>query len=162
MNVTEEDAVGSFPSPSSVVKRECYDVLHVLRVLKRFDGRVQVVFIGQVDALEYSALRVEKVAIIVTAAAAVLSQHAMSAGTGALVVAAVKAELLTATIVVFAHICSWKETHNLRGGGCSCFLWIRTPRKSEMVDRQLCLLLFSYQNFEEQNSKETQSPKIYF
>lgn len=51
VDVTEEDAVGSLPATPSVIEGERDDVLHVLGVLKRFDGRVQVVFIRQVDAL---------------------------------------------------------------------------------------------------------------
>lgn len=51
VDVTEEDAVGSLSSTSSVIKSERDDILHVLGVLKWFDGRVQVVFIRQVDTL---------------------------------------------------------------------------------------------------------------
>lgn len=51
MDVTEEDTVGSLSSTSSVIKSERNDVLHVLGVLERFNGRIQVVFIRQVDTL---------------------------------------------------------------------------------------------------------------
>lgn len=109
MNITEEDAVSSFASSSSVIKSECDDVLHVLGVLEWFYGGIQVVFVGQVNALQYGALRVEKVAIVVAARAAVFSQHAMGAGTRTLSFATVKAKLLTSAIVFLAHICSCKE-----------------------------------------------------
>lgn len=108
MNVAEEDAVRPLPSTSPVVKRERNDVLHVLGVLERFDGRVQVVLVRQVDALQYGALRVEKVAVVVAAAAPVFGQHAVGAGAGPLSVAAEKAELLAPAVVDFAYICSFK------------------------------------------------------
>lgn len=112
MDVTEEDTVGSLSSTSSVIKSERNDVLHVLGVLERFNGRIQVVFIRQVDTLQYGALRVEQVAVIVPAAASVFSQHAMGAGTCTLPVATEKAKLLAPAIVVFAHVCSCAQTFN--------------------------------------------------
>lgn len=110
VDVAEEDAVGSSPATSPVVKRERNDVLHVLEVLERPYRRIQVVFVRQVDTLENGALRVEEVAVVVAAATSVLGQHAVSAGTCALLVATVETELLTPAVVVFAHVCSCKQT----------------------------------------------------
>lgn len=110
MNIAEEDAISSFPSSSSVVKRECDDVLHVFGVFEWFDGCIKVVFVRQVDTLKYGAFGVEKVAIIVTTAATIFSQHAVSTCTCTLLVAIVKTQLLTSAIVVFAHICSYEQT----------------------------------------------------
>lgn len=45
VDVTEEDTVSSLSPASSVIKSERNDILHVLGVLERFDGCIQVVFI---------------------------------------------------------------------------------------------------------------------
>lgn len=45
VDIAEEDTVSPLPSPSSVIKSECNDILHVVRVLKRLYGGIQVVFI---------------------------------------------------------------------------------------------------------------------
>lgn len=45
VDIAEEDTVGSLSSSSSIVKSERDDILHVLGVLERFNGRVQVVFV---------------------------------------------------------------------------------------------------------------------
>ena len=112
MDVAEEDAVRSLPPASPVVESEGDDVLHVLGVLERFDGRIQVVLVGQVDALQDGALRVEEVAVVVAAAAPVFGQHAVGTGARPLTVATEKAELLAAAIVDFAHVCSCKQKWN--------------------------------------------------
>ena len=101
--------VGSFPSAAVVVEAEVDDVLHVVRVLERLDGRVEVGLVGEVDALQDGTLRVQQVAVVVAAAAVVLCQHAVSTGTGALGVASIETQLLTAAIVVFADIGAWGE-----------------------------------------------------
>ena len=61
------------------------------------------------DALQYGALRVKKVPIIVTATAVVLCQHAVSTGAGALIVATEKTQLFTAAVVVFADVGACRE-----------------------------------------------------
>lgn len=89
MDITVEDAVGSFAAATSVVEGESNDISHVIWVLERLDGRVEVGFVRQVNALQDGALRVKQVAVVVPAGAAVFCQHAMGTGAGARSVAAV-------------------------------------------------------------------------
>ena len=42
VDVAEEDAVGSLPSATMIVKAEGDDILHVVGVLKRFYRRIEV------------------------------------------------------------------------------------------------------------------------
>lgn len=51
MDVTEEDAVAA-RRLLAVVEGQGHDVLEEGRVLKRLDGRVEVILIGEVDALQ--------------------------------------------------------------------------------------------------------------
>lgn len=114
VNVTEEDAIGSLPSPAMVVKAESDDILHVVGILKRLYGRVEVRLVGQVDAFQYGTLRVQQVAIVVAATLVVFCQHAMSTGTGALPVATEKTQLFAAA-VVFADVGACGERDNKPG-----------------------------------------------
>lgn len=109
VDVAEKDAVGSLPSTAMIVKAEGDDILHVVRVLKWLNWRVEVGLVGQVDALQYGTLRVQQVSVIVAAAAVVLCQHAVSTGAGALTVATEKTQLFTAAVVVFADVGAWGE-----------------------------------------------------
>lgn len=108
MDVAVEDAVAALGAVT-VVEGQGDDVLHVLCILEGLDGRVEVVLIRQVDALEDGALRVQQVAVIVPAAHAVLRQHAMGAGTRPLPPAPEKAELLAAPVVLGTDVGAWVE-----------------------------------------------------
>lgn len=109
MDVAEEDAVGALPPAAVVVEAEGDHVLHVVGVLERLDGRVEVGLVRQVDALQDGALRVQQVPVVVAAAAVVLRQHAVGAGAGALAVSSVEAQLLAAAVVVPADVGAWGE-----------------------------------------------------
>lgn len=113
VNVAEEDAVGSPPSPAMVVKAESDDILHVVGILERLNGRVEVCLVGQVDAFQYGALGVQQVAVVVTATLVVLCQHAMSTGAGALPIPTEKTQLFTAAVVVFADVRACGESHTV-------------------------------------------------
>lgn len=114
VNVTEEDAVGPFPSTAVIVKGEGNDVLHVVRVLERFYWRVEVRLVRQVNAFQYGTFRVEQVSVVVAATAVVFSQHAVCTGAGALPIATVKTQLFTAAIFVFADVCACGECDTFR------------------------------------------------
>lgn len=113
VDVAKKDAVGSLPSATMIVKAEGDDILHVIRVFKWLNWCIEVRLVRQVDALEDGTLRVEQVPVIVTAAAVVLCQHAMSTGAGALAVTTEKTQLLTAAVVDFADIGAWGECDTL-------------------------------------------------
>ena len=104
MDVAEEDAVGALAAAAPEVEGERDDVLHVLGVLEGLDGRVEVVLVRQVHALQDGALRVQQVAVVVAATLAVLRQHAVGAGARPPAVAREQAELLAAAVVVLADV----------------------------------------------------------
>lgn len=104
MDVTKEDAIGSFASTTSVVEGERNDISHVIWVLKWLDGCIEIRFIRQVNALKDGALGVKQVAVVVTARAPVLGQHAMGTGAGACSVATIQTQLLAATVSILTDV----------------------------------------------------------
>lgn len=115
VDVAVEDAVAALGAVA-VVKGQGNDVLHVLGVLEGLDGRVEVVLVRQVDALEDGALRVEQVAVVVAAADAVLGQHAVGAGARPLPAAAEQAQLLAAPVVLRTDVGAWGGKRGLFEG----------------------------------------------
>lgn len=114
LNVTEvdvavEDPVGSLSTAASVVEGKGDYVLHVLWIFEGFNGSIEVCFIRQVDALQYRALRVEEVAIIVPATVAIFCQHAMCAGTGTIAITTEQTQLFTTTIVHLTDVGTCKQ-----------------------------------------------------
>lgn len=119
VDVAVEDAVAALGAVA-VVEGQGDDVLHVLGVLEGLDGRVEVVLVRQVDALEDGALRIQQVAVVVAAADAVVGQHAVGAGAGPLPAAAEQAQLLAAPVVLGADVGAWGGKRGLfegRGSG---------------------------------------------
>lgn len=114
MNVAEEDTVGSLSSAAVVVEAEGNHVLHVVRVLERFNRCIEVGLVREVYALQNSALRIKKVSVVVTAAFSVFGQHAVGASTGTLPIATVKTQLFAAAVVFFADVCACAEAESFR------------------------------------------------
>lgn len=90
MDITIEDPVGSSTAAAPVVEGESNDISHVIWVLERLDGCIEVGFVRQVNALQDGALRVKQVAVVVAAAAPVFGQRAMGTRAGARSVATVQ------------------------------------------------------------------------
>lgn len=106
VDVAVEDAVAALGAVA-VIEGQGDDVLHVLRVLEGLDGRVEVVLVREVDALEDGALRVEQVPVVVAAAHAVLGQHPVGAGARPLPAAAEQAQLLAVPVVLGTDVGAW-------------------------------------------------------
>lgn len=68
VDVAEEDAVSPLAPATAVVKSERDHVLHVFGILEWFDGRIQVVFVRQVNTLQNGPLRVQQIPVVLAAA----------------------------------------------------------------------------------------------
>ena len=106
VDVTVEYAVAALGAVA-VVEGQGNDVLHVLRILEGLDGRIEVVLVRQVDALEDGALRIQQVAVVVPAAHPVLRQHTVGAGARPLPTAPEQAELLAAPVALGTDVRAW-------------------------------------------------------
>lgn len=108
VHVAEEDAV-SAGRRLAVVEGQRHHVLKERRVLQRLHGRVEVVFVREMNALKDGPLRVEQVAVVALAGEAISRKAPVGAGAGPATAAQVEAQLLAAAVAPGAWVCAWRE-----------------------------------------------------
>lgn len=111
MHVAEENPIGSLRF-LTVIEGQSYNVFKISRVLISPDGRVEVIFVRQVNAPQNCPLGVQQVALVPVAPQPILSEISVCAGAGFPIVPQVKTKLVASSVSSAARIRTWARWKN--------------------------------------------------